>query len=225
MPAARVNPSGGLLGPALGQRMEQPAAPIGQVDQAAFGQQCRPAVEHCPEPLDRLQPMAGQFGRIRRPLRPAATPGFPRSPAHPSSAPARRPAASPRPRSRPPARSSRASSNCRSSGSIAGGISSAEFERIERAADPLANIRVADRDQPRQDQPAIARPDERLGYRSHRAIVGKQDAAARQRQRIAAERADQAVRRAHRRSCGARGSNRRAGRRDAGDRTARPQPC
>ena len=50
-------------------------------------------------------------------------------------------------------------------------------ERLECAADALLELRIPDRDQPRQQQPATARPHECLGDGAHRAVVGKQDAA------------------------------------------------
>ena len=49
--------------------------------------------------------------------------------------------------------------------------------RLERAADPLAEIGIADRNQPGQEEPAAAQPHERLGHGADGAIVGKQDAA------------------------------------------------
>jgi hypothetical protein len=54
------------LGPASRQSMEQPAAPIRQIDEAAISQHCRPAGEDCPQPYDRLEPVTGQFRRVCR---------------------------------------------------------------------------------------------------------------------------------------------------------------
>ena len=57
----------------------------------------------------------------------------------------------------------------------------AVVDRLQRAADPLIQLRIADRDQPRQQQPASAGPHERFRDRPHGAVVGKQDTAPRAR--------------------------------------------
>ncbi len=62
---------------------------------------------------------------------------------------------------------------------------------IERAADALIELGIADRDQPRQQQAAAARSNERLGHAAHGTVVRQQDAALRQRQRVLAEARDQ----------------------------------
>ena len=59
-------------------------------------------------------------------------------------------------------------------------------QRIERATDLFANIRVADGHQTRQQQPPARRAHERIADRADRAIAGQQDHALRQRHRIAA---------------------------------------
>ena len=88
-----------------------------------------------------------------------------------------------------------------------------EVERVERAADAVVELGVADRDQPRQDQPAAAGADEGLGQRADGAVVGQQDAPSGE--RVGARPCWRtARRRARRRSCGARESNRP---RDASD--------
>ena len=69
----------------------------------------------------------------------------------------------------------------------------AEVERIERSPDPFANVRVADCDQAWEDETAIARPDERLGYRSHRPIAGQQDPSPRQGIRPSSKSCDEAA--------------------------------
>ena len=66
------------------------------------------------------------------------------------------------------------------------------FDSIERPADTLIDLGIADRDQPRQKQALTARADEGIGHRAHRAIVGQQDAAAREDKRVPAEAGDQA---------------------------------
>jgi hypothetical protein len=53
-----------------------------------------------------------------------------------------------------------------------------KVERIERAADAVVKLRIADCDEARQDQPAAAYPDEGLGQRADGAIVWKKDSAA-----------------------------------------------
>ena len=90
----------------------------------------------------------------------------------------------------PSPRTIAASRSSRSVGSIAGGTALAR-RAVERAADPLVQLGIADRDQPRQQQPAAARPHERIGDRPHRAIVGQQDAPAGEAKRILAEPRDQ----------------------------------
>ena len=52
----------------------------------------------------------------------------------------------------------------------------AVVDAVERSADPLVELGVADRDQARQQQAAAAGPDEGFGDGAHRAVVGKQDA-------------------------------------------------
>ena len=65
----------------------------------------------------------------------------------------------------------------RCSGSTAGGTCLAVIERLQRSADALVQAPDRRSDQPRQQQPAAARADERVGDRAHGAIVGQQDAA------------------------------------------------
>jgi hypothetical protein len=65
-----------------------------------------------------------------------------------------------------------------------------QLDRVQCAANPLAKIRVANRNQPWQYEPAVAIADKRLSQGSDGTIVGKQDAAPRQGQRIAADGGD-----------------------------------
>ena len=151
-----------------------------------------PAIEHDRKRLQRALPMLGSAllqleraqPRRRRPPRPAAGP---------ASAPVRPPAAPPPPASIgcPAARrsscTSRASVSRRRYGSTAGGIGpDVGIGRVERRAQRLARLRIAQRHEPGQQQPALARPHERVGHRPHRAVVGQQHRRARQRQRIVA---------------------------------------
>ncbi len=53
------------------------------------------------------------------------------------------------------------------------------IRRIERRADALVERGIADRDHPRQQQPARARADERVGQRALGAVVGEQHQPAR----------------------------------------------
>ena len=112
----------------------------------------------------------------------------PRPAARRASAQDRPPAAGSRPLPSPRTIAARRSS--RSVGSIAGGTARL-VDPVERAADPLVELGIADRDQARQQQAAAACPNERFGHRPHRAIVRQQDAPLRQAQRILAEPRDQ----------------------------------
>ena len=62
---------GWLALPALRQRTQEPAAPVGQVDDPTVGKQRWPAFEHSLEAPDRLEPVAGQFRCICRRFRQA----------------------------------------------------------------------------------------------------------------------------------------------------------
>ena len=179
-----------LVLPALGQRAQQPVAPLGEVDRAPLGQQLRPAlVDQLKRSSDFSQWRASSLGFGRR--LPQAAPGrSPRSAARRASARDRRPAAALSAVPSPSRRSPPASASARADRSPAG--SPPLVDPVERAADPLVELGIADRDQPRQQQPAAARPDERFGDGAHRAIVGQQDAARGQRQRVLAEARDQA---------------------------------
>jgi hypothetical protein len=68
-----------------------------------------------------------------------------------------------------------------------------KVERIERSANAVVKLGIADGDEARQDQPAAADPDEGLGQRADGAIVGKEDSAAGKRVGGAAMLADEAV--------------------------------
>ena len=59
-------------------------------------------------------------------------------------------------------------------------------DRVERAADAVVELGIADGDQSRQQQSAAARPHERLGDGPHRKVVGQQDPATRECQRVPA---------------------------------------
>ena len=165
MPAATVKPGGGSARPALGQ--PRAAAGCG----ARRGRSC-PARAKPRRPVARGSPAAGR-----------ATPASARASSGASAAASasarrldlldqqrierprqvRRHAAAPRPRVSPSPAPVRASASSRVSGSTAGGTGSSSIGRVERAADPLLELGVADRDQPRQHQPAAAGADERLG--------------------------------------------------------------
>ena len=59
-------------------------------------------------------------------------------------------------------------------------------QRIERGADRLVQRRIADRDEPRQQQAAFCTPDERVADRARGAVVGQQHQPARERQPVPA---------------------------------------
>jgi hypothetical protein len=65
------------------------------------------------------------------------------------------------------------------------------LDRIEQPAKPLFEIGIADRDQPRQQQPALGAPHERVADRPRRPVVGNEDDAAGETERIAAMGRDQ----------------------------------
>jgi hypothetical protein len=48
-------------------------------------------------------------------------------------------------------------------------------ERLQRTADPLVQLRIAHRHEPREKQPAIRTANERVGDRSCGAVVGNED--------------------------------------------------
>ena len=63
--------------------------------------------------------------------------------------------------------------------------------RIEGTADLLVDVGIADGDQAREQQSGAALPDECIGNRADRAIVGKQDAPARKPEGLSAKPRDQ----------------------------------
>ena len=79
-------------------------------------------------------------------------------------------------------------------GGIDGGRHGAAVDGLQRSADPLVDIRIADRDEPRQQQAGAAGAHERVGHRPYRAIIGKQDSPAGKLERIAPEFLDQSRR-------------------------------
>ena len=172
--------------PALRRRPKQAVAPLGEVDDAASLQHCRPTLDDCPQPLERHLPVFGELGivggdvleaggrnfldrqRVERPRQVGGDAAALRLPPSPSL------------------RTSAASASSRASGSIAGGIgslasagSSAPPMRSSSSGSPMAIRRG-------RTQPAAAGADEGLGQRPHRAVVGQQDAPAGERQRLAA---------------------------------------
>src|SRR5206468_482688 len=60
-------------------------------------------------------------------------------------------------------------------------------DRVQGSANPFVELRIANRDQPGQEQPAPACADERLRDSAHRAIVGQQDPASGEPQRVLAD--------------------------------------
>src|SRR6185437_1325685 len=58
---------------------------------------------------------------------------------------------------------------------------------LERAADTLADVRIANGNESGEQQAAAACSDESLGDGTHRPVVGEKDASARETQRVVAE--------------------------------------
>ena len=78
--------------------------------------------------------------------------------------------------------------------------------RIERTADALVELRIADRDQSRKQQAGAARADKGVGHGADGAIVRQQDAPRGQPKRIASEPGNQTRWQANPRTSGASGS-------------------
>ena len=190
MPAATVKPVGRSLAQRSAMRAKQPVAAVGQVDRAKLGERARPMVDDRPQPIERHLPVRGEIGRVRG--RSASARGSTSSTSSASSVrrkvlrePKRLGAAAvlaPNDvgqRQQPVERIDRRRNRL------------AIVDRVERAADPLVELGIADRDQPRQQQAAAAGANEGLGDGAHGAVVGQQDPALGQAQRVAAEALDQ----------------------------------
>ena len=174
-----------LVRPSLGERMEQTVAALGEVDRAFSREDLRPVFVDQLQLFERFFPMARKLVSFARPRRAAATARSPRSARR--RAFARDPPRGAAPSADPsPPRIEASRQDSRSVGSIAGGTGSPS-SASSAPADPLVELRVADRDQPGQQQSAAARAHERIGDRPDRAIVGKEDSPARETQRVLAE--------------------------------------
>ena len=190
--------------PPLGHRPQQAVAPLGKVDPPIGGEDRRPAIEDRAQPVERQLPVArqlgcigGRFGQPRRRdfldqqriERPRQVGGK----AH------RLGRAGPVARDQPGERQQTRQRIDRRRDWI-GCVG-----RVERAADPVLELGVADRHQARQHQPRAAGADEGFGDRPHGAIVGQQDAPARQIERAIAKLPPSVQRPGNRRRSGGRG--------------------
>ncbi len=206
-PGRRVAP------PPLGDAPKDTIAPLGQVDRAAVREDTGPAVDDLLQPFERTLPVLGNIvGTIDR--IPQA-PGIDLLDFHRIER--------------------RRQVGCETDG-LGGTIESAandrrqcqrSFERVdrrrdrlavgrlERAADAVVELGIAERDQARQQQAGTALAHKSLGERAHRAIVGKQDPPAGKAQRVTPEALDQP---------GGERIGERAVRRDGEDRRVLRQP-
>src|SRR4029078_5499922 len=74
---------------------------------------------------------------------------------------------------------------------IDGGRQRVAIQRLKRTPYALVDLRVADRDKWRQQQPVAACPDEGIGQGPHRTIIRKEDSTPRKAQRVPSELRDQ----------------------------------
>ncbi len=177
--------------PALGKPMEQDVAAFGKIHGAKLPQPLRPQGEDCLKPVERHLPVPGQLGSIQRGVGEfrrfdlldqqciersrelgGHSYGFDRALAFRSDQLGEC--------EQPLQRIDRRGHRIVESGGI------------ERSTDPIVDFRIPDRDQARKNQPGSAGADEGFREAPNRAIVGKKDTPARERNRIAAEACDQA---------------------------------
>ena len=197
MPAATTKPAGGVVAPARAPRDRAAGCAArpdrcGRARASSSGQRVRIASSTPSDACQCAASIGSIAGSTTRLSRRGSTPsvmqlveraGEIRRPAAPPRAAS---TGSPAARARLAAPAGRGSSAA-SSGSIAGGTASLVAERIEQPAEPLVELGIADR---HHAAAAAARrsgaADEGIAQRARsRAIVGQQDHAARQRQRIA----------------------------------------
>ena len=172
--------------PALGGGMEQAVAALGKVDASDVGERDRPLIDDRAQPIERDLPMGGQFRRIDDRVgeprrinlldhqsieRSAEIGGEPHRFGSPYSAGAADQSGE--------AEQARQRVDC-------GRDRHSRIGRVERTANAIIEIGIADRDQSRQEQTRSAGADKRLGHGPNRAIIGQQHAPASQRQWVAA---------------------------------------
>ncbi len=164
------------LAPAFGDGGEQAVAAVGEVDPAALGEQPGPLVEYYTQSIERFLPVEREVGQVGGEAaqaggldlldeqlveRPGEILGEPERLRRLDSG--EMALDQPGEQEQPLDRLDR------------GRDVLPVPERLERAADPLVELRIADRDEPRQEQPAAGAPDEGVGDRPGGAVVGDED--------------------------------------------------
>ena len=171
--------------PAAGGGAEQAVAAIGEVNRAAPGKLGGPGGDDRLQPVERFLPVAGEIvgggdrlGEFRRrnflDRQRVERAGKVGGEAHRFG------------RAFPAAPDDRGERELAGERVDRGGDKLVTVGGIERAADAVVEVGITDRDQARQDEPAAAGADERLGDAADRAVVGKQYATLGERHWIAA---------------------------------------
>ena len=168
--------------PALGHPAKQPVAPIRQVDHPALLENARPGRINDLQPFERMLPVPGELVAFADRLAQPRRLDFLDAQGVEGSSEIGR---EPQPFGGRVTRHDRGQHQQAIDRIDRRRNRRTLIDRVERAADPIVELGIADRDQARKQQAAAARPNEGLGDSPDRAVVRKQDPAARELQRIA----------------------------------------